>query len=53
VLELLLTWTQNPAEGHTARLAPPVIEIIVQGKVSERWAETFGLAWPLPPADGI
>jgi len=53
VLELLLTWTQRPAEGHTARLAPPVIEIIAQGKVSERWAETFGLDWPLPPADGI
>ena len=26
VLELLLTWTQRPAEGHTARLAPPVIK---------------------------
>jgi hypothetical protein len=52
-LELLLTWTQNPADGHTARLAPPVIEIVVQGKVHERWAETFDVDWPLPLADGI
>ena len=53
VLEVLLTWMQNPAAGQTARLAPPVIEIIVHGKVQERWAETFGLEWPLPLADGI
>jgi hypothetical protein len=53
VLELLLTWTQNPSDGTTARLAPPVIEVIVHGKVDERWAETFGLDWSLPLADGI
>jgi hypothetical protein len=53
VLEALLTWTQNPAAGQTARLAPPVIEVIVHGKVLERWAETFGVDWPLPLADGI
>jgi hypothetical protein len=53
VLELLLTWMQNPGKGHTARLAPPVIETLVQGKVAERWVETFGLEWPLPPADGL
>jgi hypothetical protein len=53
VLELLLTWMQNPGKGHTARLAPPVIETIVHGKVAERWVETFGLEWPLPPADGL
>jgi hypothetical protein len=53
VLELLLTWTQNPAQGHTARLAPPIIEIVVQGKVQERWAETFDVDWPLPLADGL
>lgn len=52
VLELLLTWTKNPAQGHSARLAPPVIETMVRGKVDERWAETFGLQWPLPTADG-
>lgn len=53
VLELLLTWTQNPSARHTARLAPPVIEVIVKGKVIERWPETFGVDWPLPLADGI
>lgn len=36
VLELLLTWIKNPAAGHTARLAPPVIEVMVRGKVDER-----------------
>jgi hypothetical protein len=53
VLELLMTWTLNPAAAVTARLAPPVIETIVQGRVSERWVETFGVRWPLPPPDGV
>jgi len=27
--------------------------MIIQGKVRERWAETFDVDWPLPLADGI
>jgi len=53
VLEALITWTGNPSRGFTARLAPPVIETILAGKVAERSVETFGLHWPLPVADGI
>lgn len=48
VLGVLLTWVQNPAKGHTARLAPPVIETIIHGRVAERTVESFGLEWPLP-----
>jgi len=52
VLEPLLTRTPNPAAGHTARLAPPRIEVVA-GKVRDRWAETFDVDRPLPLADGI
>jgi hypothetical protein len=53
-LSLIASWICNPADGMTARLAPPVIEVIQGGRVQRRAAETFGLdGWPLPLADGL
>jgi hypothetical protein len=37
----------------TALLAPPVVEVVGQRSVLERWVEDFGLDWPLPVPDGI
>ena len=53
VLVALSRWVANPAAGHTARLAPPVIEILRRGAATKRSVQTFGLTWPLPVADGL
>lgn len=53
VLVAVSRWVANPAVGQTARLAPPVIEILRRGAATERAVETFGLTWPLPVADGL
>jgi hypothetical protein len=50
---LLVHWISNPADGHAARLAPPVIERIGARGVLERTVERFGVEWPLPTADGV
>lgn len=43
--------------GHLARpgtiSAPPVVEMIVDGRVARRWVAEFGIAWSLPAADGV
>jgi hypothetical protein len=53
-LGVVARWVSNPAEGQSARLAPPVIEVIQRGRVIERRVETFGTdAWSLPVADDV
>ncbi|MCK9250812.1 MAG: hypothetical protein M0P31_17775 [Solirubrobacteraceae bacterium] len=52
-LHLLLMWLSERGVEQTARLAPPVVERIDQGRVAHREVQTYGTAWPLPPADGV
>src|SRR3954454_21638302 len=40
-LGLVARWVANPGEGQTARLAPPVIELIQRGRVSQRHLADF------------
>ncbi len=53
VLALVTGWVSNPSEGHSARLAPPVVEVIQRGSVVERRVVDFGQQWPLPAPDGV
>ena len=53
VLGLVARWVGNPGEGMTARLAPPVIELVGRRGVLERRVEAFGQEWPLAHADGV
>lgn len=53
VLALVTGWVSNPGEGHSARLAPPVAEVIQRGSVVERGVVDFGQQWPLPAPDGL
>jgi hypothetical protein len=52
-LSVLTSWVCQPGPGVTARLAPPVIEVIQRGRVTSRTVEDFGQSWPLPVADGV
>jgi hypothetical protein len=52
-LSVLTSWVCRPGAGVTARLAPPVIEVIQRGRVASRTVEDFGQSWPLPVADGV
>jgi len=53
VLGLVARWVANPGDGQTARLAPPVIELVQRGRVIERRLVDFGQPWRLPTADGL
>jgi len=44
VLVSVSSWVANPAAGHTALLAPPVIEILRRGAATQRSVQTFGLS---------
>ncbi len=52
-LGLVARWIGNPGDGVTARLAPPVIELVGRRGVLERRVEAFGQEWPLPHPDGV
>ena len=52
-LGLVARWVGNPGKGVTARLAPPVIELVGRRGVVERRMEALGQEWPLPHADGV
>jgi hypothetical protein len=52
-LGLIAQWITNPADGHSARLALPVLEVIARAGVLERRVEDFGHEWPLPAPDGV
>ncbi|HEY8583307.1 MAG TPA: hypothetical protein VIL49_10175, partial [Capillimicrobium sp.] len=52
-LSLVTSWVANPGAGQSARLAPPVVELIQGGAAVERRVADFGLDWPLPVADGV
>jgi hypothetical protein len=53
VLGLVARWVANPGEGTTARLAPPIIEVVQRGRVVERRVADFDQSWPLPVPDGV
>src|SRR4051812_41752426 len=53
VLGLVARWVANPGDGQTARLAPPVVELVQRGRVIERRVVDFDQRWPLPPPDGV
>jgi hypothetical protein len=53
LLGLVTKWVANPGFGVSAQLAAPIVETIVRGRIFERRIETFGLDWPLPPAQGL
>ncbi len=53
VLALVTSWVSNPGEGHSARLAPPVVEVFQRGSVVERRLVGFGQQWPLRAPDGV
>lgn len=53
LLGLVTKWVANPGFGVSAQLAPPIVETIVRGRILERRVESFGLDWPLPPAEGL
>lgn len=48
VLSLVTSWVSQPGFGVTARLAPPIVELIYNGRVGDRRIHAFGLDWPLP-----
>jgi hypothetical protein len=50
VLAVLVSWLSDPGFAVTARLAPPIVEVVFQRGVAARSVETFGLNWPLSPA---
>jgi hypothetical protein len=52
-LGLVTSWAANPRERHSARLSPPVLELVQRGRVVARELVTFGLDWPLPAPDGL
>jgi hypothetical protein len=52
-LGLVNSWVNNPSGNVSARLGPPVIEVLQNSRVQSRAVETFGLDWPLPRPDGI
>lgn len=52
VLGLVARWTASAVERPTARLAPPVVEVVQGGRVERRLVD-FGLWWPLPAPDGV
>jgi hypothetical protein len=53
VVGLVARWVANPGDGLTARLAPPVIEVLQHGAVVERRLADLGQTWPLPAPDGV
>jgi hypothetical protein len=53
VLGLVAGWVGNPAPRMSARLAPPVIEVVQRGRITDRRLEDFGTEWPLPAPDGL
>jgi hypothetical protein len=52
-LALVTGWVSNPGNGHSAHLAPPVVELIQRGNVVERRMMDFGQQWALPAPDGV
>ena len=53
LLGLVTNWVTNPGLGTTARLAPPVVEVVQRGRVVEREVADLGQRWPLPAPDGL
>jgi hypothetical protein len=53
VLGLVTSWVGNPAPGMSARLAPPVIEVVQRGRITDRRLEDFAAEWPLVAPDGL
>lgn len=51
-LAITAHWMQHLAPAGLCP-APPVVETIVHGKVDERRAVDFGVAWSLPEPDGL
>jgi hypothetical protein len=52
-LALLTSWVGDPGFAVTAQLAPPIMEKIFDRRIVERRIESFGLDWPLPPAQDL
>lgn len=52
VIALMARWLKHTAPRGTCS-APPVVETIVAGRVDERRVVDLGVAWSLPPADGL
>jgi hypothetical protein len=48
VLSLVTSWVSEPGFGVTAQLAPPIVELIYDGRVADRRIHAFGLEWALP-----
>ncbi len=48
VLSLVTSWVSEPGFGVTAQLAPPIVELIYNGRVGDRRIHAFELDWPLP-----
>lgn len=52
-LAVLLRWLQGRGDGEAARLAPPVIETLSNGRLLSREVHDYGQQWGLPVADGV
>jgi hypothetical protein len=53
VLGLVARWACNPGEWASARLAPPVVELMHRQGVYQRRLAAFEQDWPLPAPDGL
>lgn len=52
-LGVLLRWLQGRGSNEAARLAPPVVETLSNGRLLERTVQTYGQQWDLPAPDGV
>ena len=53
VLSLVTSWVSEPGFGVTAQLAPPMIEIVYDGRIADRRTHVFGVDWPLPASPDL
>jgi hypothetical protein len=51
ILGAVASWVCSPGDGSTARVAPPVIDIIHRGLPVKHRVEDYGLTWHLPAPD--